>query len=138
VARILSLDYGSKRTGVAVTDPNQIIASGLTTVETPKLVSFLKDYFLKEQVELVLIGMPLNWDETDTHSTQLVRNFIASFKGIFPLIPIKEIDERYTSKMASQAMLEMGLNKKQRKSKTTVDEVAATIMLQDYLQSTNI
>jgi putative Holliday junction resolvase len=109
----------------------------LTTVETPKLVSFLKDYFQKEQVELVLIGMPLNWDETDTHSTQIVRNFIAVFKRhISAEVQIKEIDERYTSKMASQAMLEMGLNKKQRKNKTTIDEIAATIMLQDYLQST--
>ena len=138
MARILSLDYGGKRTGIAVTDPNQIIASGLTTVETPKLVSFLKEYLQREKVELVLIGMPLNWDETDTHSTQLVRNFIIVFKKTFPEMQIKEIDERYTSKMASQAMLEMGLNKKHRKSKTTIDEVAATIMLQDYLQSTNI
>lgn len=138
MARILALDYGGKRTGVAVTDPNKIIASGLSTVETPKVVSFLKEYFQKEVVELVLIGMPLNWDETDTHSTQLVRKFITTFKRIFPDMQIKEVDERYTSKLASQAMLEMGLKKKQRKSKTTIDEIAATIMLQDYLQSPNI
>ena len=135
MARILSIDYGGKRTGLAVTDPSQIIAGGLCTIETPKLMAFLKDYFLKEGVELVIIGMPVNWDETDTHATPLVKKFIKEFQKHFPAMPIKEVDERYTSKLASQAMLEMGLKKKQRQNKALVDEIAATIMLQDYMRN---
>jgi len=138
MARILSIDYGGKRTGLAVTDPFQIIATGLCTVETPKLMVFLKDYFAKEQVELVIIGMPTNWDDSDTHATPLVKKFIEQFKKNFALIPVKEVDERFTSKMATQAMLQMGLKKKQRQNKAMVDEVAATIMLQEYLQANNI
>jgi putative Holliday junction resolvase len=134
VARILSIDYGGKRTGLAVTDPLKIIATGLQTVETPKLVSFLKNYFSKEQVELVIIGMPVNWDDTATHATPLVQKFIKEFQKNFPSIPIKEVDERFTSKLASQAMLQMGLKKKQRQNKAMLDEIAATIMLQEYLQ----
>lgn len=131
--RILSIDYGKKRTGIAVTDPLKIIATGLTTIETPKLVAFLKDYFSKEQVEEVIIGMPTNMDDSDTHATPLVRKFIEQFKKNFPALPISEVDERFTSKMATQAMLEMGLKKKQRQNKALVDEIAATIMLQEYL-----
>ena len=134
MARILSIDYGGKRTGLAVTDPLQIIATGLTTVETPKLVKFLKEYIAKEPVEKVIIGMPVNWDDTDTHATPLVKKFIAVFQRTFPHIPIIEVDERYTSKMATQAMLAMGLKKKQRQNKAMVDEIAATIMLQEYMQ----
>jgi putative holliday junction resolvase len=133
MARILSIDYGGKRTGLAVTDPMKIIATGLCTVETPKLVGFLKDYFSKELVELVIIGMPVNFDDSDTHATPLVKSFITLFKKTFPAIPIVEVDERFTSKLASQAMLEMGLKKKQRQNKALVDEIAATIMLQEYL-----
>ena len=132
--RILSIDYGGKRTGLAVTDPLKIIATGLTTVETPKLISFLKDYFSREHVELVIIGMPVNWDDSATHATPLVQKFIKEFKKNFLSIPIKEVDERFTSKMASQAMLQMGLKKKQRQNKAMLDEIAATIMLQEYLQ----
>ena len=134
MARILSIDYGGKRTGLAVTDPLKIIATGLQTVETTKLVSFLKNYFSKEQVELVIIGMPVNWDDTATHATPLVQKFIKEFQKNFPSIPIKEVDERFTSKLASQAMLQMGLKKKQRQNKAMLDEIAATIMLQEYLQ----
>jgi putative Holliday junction resolvase len=134
MARVLCIDYGGKRTGLAVTDPLKIIATGLCTVETPKLMPFLKDYFSKEPVELVLIGMPTNWDDTDTHATPLVKKFIEQFKKQFPAIPISEVDERYTSKMASQAIAQMGLKKKQRQSKALIDEVAATIMLQEYLR----
>lgn len=134
LGRILSIDYGGKRTGIAVTDPLKIIATGLCTVETPKLVSFLKDYFLKEQVELVIIGMPLNWDDSATHATPLVEKFIKQFQKNFPSVPIKEVDERFTSKLASQAMLQMGLKKKQRQNKAMLDEIAATIMLQEHLQ----
>lgn len=132
--RILSIDYGLKRTGLAVTDPLQIIATGLTTVESPKLINFLKDYFSKETVELIIIGEPKNWDDTDTHATPLVKKIIERLKKEFPAIPLKTVDERYTSKMASQAMIEMGLKKMQRRNKALVDEIAATIMLQEYLQ----
>jgi putative Holliday junction resolvase len=138
MARILAIDYGKKRTGLAVTDPLKIIASSLTTIETPKLVAFLKDYFLKEQVELVIVGMPVNMDDTDTHATPLVRDFIRHFQKQFPAIPIQQVDERFTSKMASQAMIEMGMKKKQRQNKGMVDQIAATIMLQEYMQSQRI
>ncbi len=134
LGRILSIDYGKKRTGIAVTDPMKIIATGLTTVETPKLMGFLKEYFAKEQVEEVIIGMPANMDDSDTHATPLVRHFIQAFQKHIPGIPIKEVDERFTSKLASRAMIEMGLKNKQRKNKGLVDEIAATIMLQEYMQ----
>jgi putative holliday junction resolvase len=132
--RILSIDYGGKRSGLAVTDPLKIIASGLCTVETPRLMTFLRDYFSKEEVERVIIGMPVNWDESATHATPLVQKFITAFKKHFPSIPILEVDERFTSKMAKQAMIEMGMKKKQRQDKSNVDEIAATILLQEYLQ----
>jgi putative holliday junction resolvase len=137
MGRIVSIDYGGKRSGLAVSDPLKIIATGLTTVETPKLIGFLKEYFLKEEVELVIIGMPLNWDDSATHATSLVQKFITAFKKFFPGLPIKEVDERFTSKMASQAMIHMGLRKKQRQEKGRIDEIAATILLQEYMQSTN-
>ncbi|WP_121354895.1 Holliday junction resolvase RuvX [Flavisolibacter nicotianae] len=133
MGRILSIDYGKKRTGLAVTDPLKIIATGLTTVETPKLMAYLKDYILREGVEEVIIGMPTNMDDSDTHATPLVKTFIGQFKKAFPSLPISEVDERFTSKMASQAMLQMGLKKKQRQNKALVDEIAATIMLQEYM-----
>lgn len=133
--RILSIDYGLKRTGIAVTDPLQIIATGLTTVESKQLIPFLKDYFSKEVVELIIIGEPKNWDDTDTHATPLVEKFIKELEKNFPTIPIKKVDERYTSKMAKDAMLEMGMKKKDRRNKALVDEIAATIMLQEYLRS---
>jgi putative holliday junction resolvase len=133
--RILSIDYGSKRTGLAVTDPLKIIASGLTGLHTKDLEAFLKDYFSKEQVECVIIGHPTNWDDTDTHATPLVQAFINRFQKVFPNIPIQKVDERYTSKMAVQSMVESGMKKKQRQNKNLVDEIAATIMLQEYLNS---
>ncbi len=137
MARILAIDYGGKRTGIAVTDPLQIIATGLTTIPSHELIPFLKRYFLKESVELVIIGLPKNWDESDTHGTPLAE---AAFKRIqkeFPQMPLKTVDERYTSKMAKDAMLQMGMKKKDRRDKKLVDEIAATIMLQEYLQSTS-
>lgn len=133
MGRILSIDYGKKRTGIAVTDPLKIIATGLTTIDTPKLVQFLKEYVSKEPVEEVIVGMPANIDDSDTHATPLVRHFIKAFQKHFPSIPISEVDERFTSKIATQAMLEMGLKKKQRQNKALVDEIAATMMLQEYL-----
>jgi putative Holliday junction resolvase len=133
----MAIDYGLKRTGIAVTDPLQIIASGLTTVESPKLIAFLKDYFKKETVELVLVGEPKNWDDSDTHATPLVRELLVRLKKEFPGMPLLTVDERYTSKMASRAMIDMGLKKKQRQNKALVDEIAATIMLQEYMQKLN-
>ena len=135
MSRILSIDYGKKRTGIAVTDPLRIIATGLTTVDTQELMPFLKKYFSNEQVDLVIIGMPVNWDDSDTHATPMVRQFIGGFRKNFPDIEIREVDERFTSKMASQAMIDMGMKKKQRRNKGMVDEIAATIMLQEYLGS---
>lgn len=135
MARILCIDYGLKRTGIAVTDPLQIISTGLTTVESKELISFLKDYFQLEHVELIIIGEPKNLDDSDTHATPLVEAIIVKLKKEFPHIPLKKVDERYTSKMAKQAMLDMGMKKKDRRSKKTVDQIAATIMLQEYMQS---
>jgi putative holliday junction resolvase len=133
--RILAIDYGQKRTGIAVTDPFQIIATGLTTIHPKDLVTFLKDYFAKEPVELIIIGWPVNWDESDTHATPLVAKCIVELQKNFPQMPLKKVDERYTSKMARDAMLEMGMKKKDRRNKALVDEIAATIMLQEYLRS---
>ncbi|MEO8764551.1 MAG: Holliday junction resolvase RuvX [Ginsengibacter sp.] len=135
MARIICIDYGLKRTGIAVTDPLQIISTGLTTVDSPALFPFLKNYFLQETVELIIIGEPKNLDDTDTHATPLVNAVIIKLKKEFPQIPIKAVDERYTSKMAKQAMLQMGMKKKDRRNKRTVDEIAATIMLQEYMQN---
>lgn len=131
--RILCIDYGKKRTGIAVTDPLQIIATGLTTVDSPALISFLKEYCKQEEVELILIGDPKNLDDSDTHATPLVKEIIKRLEKEFPKIPVKKVDERYTSKMAKKAMIEMGMKKKDRRNKRTVDEIAATIMLQEYM-----
>ena len=134
MARILCIDYGAKRTGLAVTDPMKIIASSLTAVDTKDLLTFLKKYFEQETVELILIGEPKNLDDSDTHATPLVNQFIKKMQKEFPAIPIKKVDERYTSKLATQAMLQMGMKKKDRRNKKNVDEIAATIMLQEHLE----
>ena len=133
--RILCIDYGKKRTGIAVTDPLKIIAAPLMTIDTLGLIKFLKNYFKDLEVELVLIGDPKNWDETDTHATPLVNQFVQRFKKEFPSKDIKKIDERYTSKLAVDAMLAMGMKKKNRRKKENVDQIAATIMLQEYLNA---
>lgn len=133
--RILSIDYGSKRTGLAVTDPMKIIAGGLAGIHTKDLEKFLVDYFQKEVVELVIIGHPTNWDDSDTHATPLVQAFINRFKKIFPAMPIVKVDERFTSKLAVRSMAESGMKKRDRQNKNLVDEIAATIMLQDYLNT---
>ena len=135
MARLLCLDYGGKRTGIAVTDPLQIIATGLTTVDTKDLYTFLADYFQKEQVELILIGAPLNLDDSPTHSTPLVQKAIEQLTKKFPLIPIQKVDERYSSKNAVKAMVEMGMKKKERQKKANVDQIAAAMILQEYLES---
>ena len=135
MARIMAIDYGGKRTGIAVTDPLQIIATGLITIPSEDLIAFLKKYSAEEMLDLIIIGLPKNWDESDTHGTPLARKAIEKIKKEFPLIPVKEVDERYTSKMAKNAMLEMGMKKKDRRDKKNVDVIAATILLQEYLQS---
>jgi putative Holliday junction resolvase len=135
LSRILAIDYGLKRTGLAVTDPLQIIATGLTTVESKQLIPFLSDYFSKERVELIIIGEPKNMDDSDTHATPLVEKCIKDLQKYFPGIPLKKVDERFTSKMAKDSMHEMGLRKKERRNKALIDEIAATILLQEYLQS---
>lgn len=133
MARILCIDYGKKRTGIAVSDPLQIIATGLTTVDSHELITFLKKYFLQEEVELIVIGEPKNLDNSDTHATPLVKQIIVKLEKEFPHLPIKKVDERFTSKMAKQAMLDMGMKKKERRNKKSIDVIAATIMLQEYM-----
>ena len=133
MARILSIDYGGKRTGLAVTDPLQIIATGLETIDSRELIPWLKKYLLQEDVELIIIGLPKNWDESDTHGTPLVKAAIKKIQKEFPAILLKTVDERYSSKMAKDAMLEMGMKKKDRRDKKNVDVIAATIILQEYL-----
>lgn len=132
--RILAIDYGKKRTGLAVTDPLKIIASGLGTVPSHELVPYLKKYFAAEAVELIIIGLPRNLDGSATDATALVEECIRILHKHFPQIPIKKVDERFTSKMAFQSMLDSGLKKKDRQQKGLVDEISATIILQEYLQ----
>lgn len=131
--RILAIDYGQKRTGIAVTDELQIIASGLTTIPSETTLAFLKEYFKKEKVAKVLIGEPRQMDNSPSQSARVIDAFVAQFKKAFPEMPVFRVDERFTSKLAFQAMIDGGLNKKQRANKALIDEVAATIMLQDYL-----
>ncbi len=135
MARIICIDYGGKRTGIAVTDPFKIIATALDTVSTKDFIPFLKKYFAVEEVELLLIGYPLNLDNSSTHGTALVKAAINQLKKEFPTLPIKQVDERFTSKLASRAMIEMGMKKKDRQKKENTDMIAATIMLQEYLQN---
>ncbi|MEI8111545.1 MAG: Holliday junction resolvase RuvX [Chitinophagia bacterium] len=137
MARIICIDYGKKRTGIAVTDPLKIIATALQTIETPQLFSFLKKYFTAESVERILIGHPLNLDDTPTHATPLVEAAIKRLQKEFPQIPVEKVDERFTSVLAGKAMIEMGMKKKDRRQKGNVDQIAATIMLQEYLNQHN-
>lgn len=134
MARILALDYGEKRTGIAVTDELQIIASGLTTVETKKIFSFLTEYLKKEKVELLIVGEPKQMNNTDSESEKLIKPFVKKLALTFPKIPIKRVDERFTSKLAFQSMIDSGLKKKQRQNKALIDEISATIILQTYLE----
>ncbi|MCK4561667.1 MAG: Holliday junction resolvase RuvX [Flavobacteriaceae bacterium] len=133
MAQILAIDFGKKRTGIAVTDDLQIIASGLTTVNTSEIFTFLESYLKKEQVELFLVGEPKQMNNTPSESEALIIPFIEKLKNKFKNIPIKRVDERFTSKMAFQTMIDSGLNKKQRRNKALLDEISATIILQSYL-----
>ncbi|MEN9335798.1 MAG: hypothetical protein RLZZ500_785 [Bacteroidota bacterium] len=131
--RLLAIDYGMKRTGIAVTDELQIIASGLTTVDSKELLSFLQNYFAQEKVAKVLVGEPKQMNGQPSESAPLVDAFVLQFQQQFPTIPVERVDERFTSKMAFQTMIDSGLKKKQRQNKGLIDEIAATILLQDYL-----
>ncbi len=133
MAKILALDYGQKRTGIAVTDDMQIIASGLTTVATKTLFDFLADYFSAEMVETVVLGEPKQLDFTASESEVFIQKFIEKFTKKYPKMPLVRVDERFTSKMAFQTMIDSGLKKKQRQNKALVDEISATIILQSYL-----
>lgn len=138
MGRLLAIDYGKKRCGIAVSDPLQLIANGLTTVATETLIPFLKTYFASETVEKVLIGMPKSLRNEDTHATQLVEQFLIRFKELFPSMPVQTLDERFTSKMAFQTMIDSGLKKKDRQNKALVDEISATILLQSYMSMPDI
>ena len=135
MGRLLAIDYGSKRTGIAVTDEMQIIASGLTTVDTKTLMDFLKSYTTKETVNLILIGLPKQMNNELSESEPLILKFIKRLTKELPDMPIQRVDERFTSKMAFQTMIDSGLNKKQRKNKALVDEISATLILQSYLHN---
>jgi putative holliday junction resolvase len=131
--RILAIDYGKKRVGIAITDEMQLIASGLTTVETTSVFDFLTQYFATENVVTVLIGEPKQMNGTPSQSGTLIDNFAIKFAEKFPSMKIVRVDERFTSKMAFKTMIDSGLSKKKRQNKALIDEIAATIMLQDYL-----
>tara|TARA_B110000967_G_scaffold75199_1_gene77795 strand:+ start:27825 stop:28265 length:441 start_codon:yes stop_codon:yes gene_type:complete len=133
MSKILALDFGIKRTGIAVTDDLQLIASGLTTVETSKLIVFLKEYLQKEEVVLFVVGKPKQMNNTDSESEPIIQKFLHKLQGNFPNIPIRREDERFTSKMAFQSMIDSGLSKKKRQNKGLVDEISATLILQSYL-----
>ena len=136
--RILAIDYGEKRAGIAVTDQMQIIASGLTTIPSGTALNFLKDYFAKEKVEAVLIGEPKQMNGEPSQSADAINAFTQKFTEQFPDMKVVRVDERFTSKMAFQTMISSGLKKKQRQNKGLIDEISATIMLQDYLSRKNI
>lgn len=133
MGRILAFDYGTKRTGIAVTDPLQLIASGLKTVETSEILTFLKAYCTDEEVVLFVVGLPKQMNNLPSESEQFIKSFIRNLKRTFPEIPIKREDERFTSKMALQFMIDSGIKKKQRQNKAMVDEISATLILQSYL-----
>jgi putative Holliday junction resolvase len=135
MGRLLAIDYGTKRTGIAVTDELQIIASGLTTVSTPELIAFLKDYISKEAVDKIVVGLPKQMDNTDSESEVFIQKFLVKLEKQIPNIPIVRVDERFTSKMAFQTMIDSGLSKKQRRNKALVDEISATLILQSYMSS---
>ncbi|MDO5522777.1 MAG: Holliday junction resolvase RuvX [Bacteroidia bacterium] len=135
MSRLLAIDYGKKRTGIAVSDPLQIIANGLTTVETAKLFEFLKSYFEKEKVEKVIIGLPRQMNNQVSENFPRIEQFTNQLKKIYPTLNVEYFDERFTSKMAQQTMIDGGLKKKDRQNKALVDEISATIILQGYMES---
>lgn len=134
MGQILAIDYGKARTGIAVTDDMQIIASGLTTVETPKLMDFLKKYFSENQVDEIVVGLPTDLKGNMSDIETEIQKFISSFENGFPDKKINRLDERFTSKMASFFISQSGKNKKQRQEKGLIDKVSATIILQNFLE----
>ncbi len=134
MGRILAIDYGQKRVGLAVTDPLKLIASSLTTVHSKDIIEYLKNYFKKEDVETIVIGMPLQMNGKPSESVKFINPFINKLKKEFPNIPVKQADERFTSKMARQAIIASGVKKKKRQDKSLIDAVSATIILQSYLE----
>lgn len=135
VARLLSIDYGKKRTGIAVSDSLQLIANGLTTVETPRLFDFLKEYLQKEEVERIIVGLPMQMNNQPSENMKRIEPFVNRLRKLYPHIPVEYYDERFTSKMAQQTMLDAGLKKKDRQKKELIDEISATILLQSYMES---
>ena len=131
----MAIDYGKVRTGLAVTDPVRIIATALTTVETPTLLAYIKDYCAREEVDLFVVGEAKHMDNTPSESMKLIEPFVQQLKEAFPDKEVARIDERFTSKMAFQTMIDSGLKKKQRQNKGMIDQIAATIMLQDYMKT---
>jgi putative holliday junction resolvase len=131
----MAIDYGKKRTGIAVTDPAQIIANGLTTVETTNLMPFIMQYTAQEEVERIIVGLPKQMDNTESESMKSIRPFINRLKKVIPNIPVEMVDERFTSVLAHRTMLDGGLKKKARQNKALVDEISATIILQSYMES---
>ncbi len=138
MSRIVAIDYGRKRTGIAVTDPMQIIANGLATVPTHQLESFLLNYMRQEKVERIVVGHPKQMNNEDSESMKYIVPFLNRLKKLLPDVPVELVDERFTSVLAHQAMLAGGLKKKDRQNKALVDEISATIILQSYLESKRI
>ncbi|OQD42401.1 Holliday junction resolvase RuvX [Croceivirga radicis] len=134
MARLMALDYGKVRTGIAVTDEIQLIASGLTTVATKDLIPFLKNYFAQENVEKVIVGEPKQMDGSASESEKLIKAFLAKFQQNFPNLSVERQDERFTSKLAVRTMIDGGLKKKKRQDKALVDQISATLILQSYLE----
>jgi putative Holliday junction resolvase len=133
LARIIALDFGKQRTGIAVTDELQLIASGLTTVNTKDLLNYLKEYVSVENIAGIVVGEPRQMDNTPSESEELIQVFLKKLKATFPSINIDRQDERFTSKLAFQSMLETGVKKKGRQKKELIDEISATLILQSYL-----
>jgi len=135
MSRLLSIDYGKKRTGIAVSDPLQIIANGLTTVETSRLLDFLADYLQKEEVSCIVVGLPRQMNNEPSENMKRIEPFVNRLRKLYPHIPVEYFDERFSSKMAQQTMIDGGVKKKGRQNKALVDEISATIILQGYMES---
>jgi putative Holliday junction resolvase len=135
MARLLSIDYGKKRTGIAVSDPLQIIANGLTTVETTHLFEFLEEYLKKEEVTCIVVGLPRQMNNEPSENMKRIEPFVNRLRKLYPHIPVEYFDERFSSKMALQTMIDGGVKKKGRQNKALVDEISATIILQGYMES---
>jgi len=134
MGRILAIDYGTKRVGLAVTDSLQLIANALTTVEEKQVIAYLKAYFVKEEVTTIVLGKPSRMDGSDTHASQPVEKFLLLLRQTFPTIPVVQVDERFTSLMAQRTLVDMGMKKKDRQKKENLDQVSAAIILQTYLE----